>query len=44
MKIKSREEKQNAWLLIKERDEFVRAASDFSVVDEMPDSVAGLPP
>lgn len=43
VKIKSREEKQNAWLLIKERDEFVRPASEFSVVDEMPDSVAGLP-
>ncbi|CAN7384702.1 DNA ligase D [Variovorax sp. LjRoot178] len=43
VKIKSREEKQNAWLLIKERDQFVRPASEFSVVDEMPDSVAGLP-
>ena len=30
------------WLLIKERDEFVRPASEFSVVDEMPDSVKDL--
>jgi bifunctional non-homologous end joining protein LigD len=27
------------WLLIKERDEFARPAAEFSVVDEMPDSV-----
>src|SRR3569623_2630052 len=30
------------WLLIKEGDEFVRPASEFSVVDEMPDSVKEL--
>src|SRR3569623_2015328 len=30
------------WLLIKERDEFVRPASEFSVVAEMPDSVKDL--
>lgn len=30
------------WLLIKEKDEHVRPASEFSVVDEMPDSVASL--
>jgi bifunctional non-homologous end joining protein LigD len=36
-------EKQPAWLLIKEHDEFERAAADFSVVDAMPDSVAELP-
>ena len=30
------------WLLIKERDEFVRDATQFSVVDEMPDSVQAL--
>ena len=34
---------QEAWLLIKERDEHVRPAADFSVVDEMPDSVKSLP-
>ena len=36
-------ERQEAWLLIKERDDHVRTASDFSVVDEMPDSVKSLP-
>jgi bifunctional non-homologous end joining protein LigD len=34
------EEKQETWLLIKEKDEYARPASEFSVVDEMPDSVA----
>ncbi|WON73374.1 DNA ligase D [Nitrosospira sp. Is2] len=37
------EKKQEAWLLIKEKDEYARPASKFSVVDEMPDSVAMLP-
>ena len=37
------EEKQEAWLLIKEKDEYTRPKSEFSVVDEMPDSVAALP-
>ncbi|MGE4338497.1 MAG: DNA ligase D, partial [Pigmentiphaga sp.] len=37
-------EKQPPWLLIKERDAFERPAAEFSVVDEMPDSVAALPP
>ncbi|WP_235835228.1 DNA ligase D [Piscinibacter terrae] len=32
-------EKQEPWLLIKERDDAARPASEFSVVDEMPDSV-----
>jgi bifunctional non-homologous end joining protein LigD len=36
-------ERQEAWLLIKERDEHVRTAAEFSVVDEMPDSVKALP-
>ena len=35
-------ERQEAWLLIKERDEHMRPAAGFSVVDEMPDSVAAL--
>lgn len=35
-------ERQDAWLLIKEKDEFVRPAAEFSVIDEMPDSVKGL--
>lgn len=30
------------WLLIKERDAFARSATEFSVVDEMPDSVQKL--
>jgi len=29
----------NAWLLIKERDEFARPAAEFNVVDALPDSV-----
>jgi bifunctional non-homologous end joining protein LigD len=36
-------ERQEAWLLIKERDGHARPASDYSVVDEMPDSVKSLP-
>jgi bifunctional non-homologous end joining protein LigD len=44
VRIRGKDEKQDAWLLLKERDAFVRPASEFSVVDEMPDSVAGLPP
>ncbi|MDR6536576.1 DNA ligase D [Variovorax soli] len=35
--------KQDAWLLIKERDAYERPSSAFSVVDEFPDSVASLP-
>jgi bifunctional non-homologous end joining protein LigD len=35
--------KQEPWLLIKEKDDFVRPAEEFSVVDEMPDSVRDLP-
>ena len=33
------EDRQQAWLLIKEKDEHVRPAAEFNVVDEMPDSV-----
>jgi len=36
------EGKQDPWLLIKEKDKFVRPASEYSVVDEMPDSVKQL--
>ena len=32
-------EKQEAWLLIKEKDEHARPASEFSVVEALPDSV-----
>ena len=35
-------ERQEAWLLIKERDEHAQAATAFSVVDAMPDSVKSL--
>ncbi|SAI59710.1 ATP-dependent DNA-ligase [Bordetella ansorpii] len=37
-----RDEKKPTWLLIKDRDEFARDEGDFSVVDEMPDSVVPL--
>lgn len=35
-------DKQPAWLLIKDRDDHARAEREFSVVDEMPDSVVPL--
>ncbi|MHA4871013.1 DNA ligase D [Duganella sp. PWIR1] len=43
VRMKGKGEKQEPWLLIKENDEYVRPASEFSVVDEMPDSVKALP-
>ncbi|MES2979929.1 MAG: DNA ligase D [Pseudomonadota bacterium] len=42
VRMKGRGEKQVPWLLIKEKDSFARPAGDFSVVDEMPDSVKAL--
>lgn len=39
VRMKGKGERQSPWLLIKEKDEFVRPAAEFSVVDEMPDSV-----
>jgi len=36
------DQRQDPWLLIKEKDEFALPASEFSVVDEMPDSVKRL--
>jgi bifunctional non-homologous end joining protein LigD len=39
VRIKGKGEKQPPWLLIKEKDEFVRQSADVSVVDEMPESV-----
>jgi len=42
IRMKDKGEKQPPWLLIKEKDEYVRPASEFSVVDEMPDSVKSL--
>ncbi len=43
VRMKNKEErKQEPWLLIKEKDEYVRSSSEYSVVDELSDSVAGL--
>ncbi len=43
VRMKNMEEKrQEPWLLIKEKDEYVRSSSEYSVVDEMPDSVPKL--
>ena len=42
VRMKGKGEKQEPWLLIKERDAYVRPAAEFSVVDEMPDSVKAL--
>lgn len=42
VRMKDRGEKQPAWLLIKEKDDDARPADEFSVVDEMPDSVKAL--
>ena len=42
VRMKGQGEKKEPWLLIKEKDEFVRPAAEFSVVDEMPDSVAKI--
>jgi bifunctional non-homologous end joining protein LigD len=36
------DKKQEPWLLIKDRDSYVRPATEYSVVDEMPDSVKQL--
>jgi len=43
VRMKGRGEKQEAWLLIKEKDEYARPAQEFSLIDEMPDSVKALP-
>ena len=42
VRMRTRNEKQDAWLLIKEHDDWAKPASEFSVVDELPDSVARL--
>lgn len=39
VRMKTHEEKRETWLLIKDRDDAARAAAEFSVVDELPDSV-----
>ena len=43
VRMKRSGEKQEPWLLIKEKDEFTKPAAEFSVVDELPDSVKALP-
>ncbi|MFD2367178.1 DNA ligase D [Pseudoduganella sp. GCM10020061] len=43
VRMKGKGERQEPWLLIKEKDDFTRPAAEYSVVDEMPDSVAALP-
>ncbi len=43
VRMKGRGEKQEPWLLIKEKDDYARPADAFSLVDEMPDSVKDLP-
>jgi bifunctional non-homologous end joining protein LigD len=43
MKGRAQHGREEPWLLIKERDQFARPSTEFSVVDEMPDSVNTLP-
>ena len=43
IRMKGKSEKQDPWLLIKEKDSYARPASEFSVVDEMPNSVLTRP-
>jgi bifunctional non-homologous end joining protein LigD len=43
VRMKPNGEKQQPWLLIKEKDEYTRPAAEFSVIDEFPDSVKDLP-
>ncbi|MGS5087880.1 DNA ligase D [Hydrogenophaga sp. A37] len=42
VRMKGKDEKRPAWLLIKEKDPHARASAEFSVVDELPDSVKSL--
>jgi len=42
VRMKGKGEKQPPWLLIKEKDAFVRTTAEYSVVDEMPDSVKAV--
>lgn len=37
------EQRQTAWLLIKEHDDYARSEEDFDVVEQMPDSVLAAP-
>jgi len=42
IRMQGKGEKKQPWLLVKAKDEFARATTEFSVVDEMPDSVSQL--
>ncbi|XLZ71839.1 DNA ligase D [Massilia sp. SR12] len=42
VRMRGKGEAKEPWLLIKEKDQYVRPADEFSVVDEMPDSVTHL--
>ena len=44
VRMRNRSSRQDSWLLIKENDDFARSETEFSVTDEMPASVANLPP
>lgn len=44
VRMKDKGEKQPAWLLIKEKDSHARASAEYSVVDELPESVKSLGP
>lgn len=44
VRMRGKGEDKEPWLLIKEKDHYVRPAEEFSVVDEMPDSVKQLGP
>ncbi len=43
VRMKGKGEKQEPWLLIKEKDALAKSSDEFSVVDESPDSVSNLP-
>lgn len=40
VRIKAKSEKQEPWLLIKEKDSLAKSSEEFSIVDEYPDSVS----
>lgn len=44
IRMKTKADKKEAWLLIKEKDGHARPAEEYSVVDALPDSVASQPP
>lgn len=43
VRIKGKSEKQQPWLLIKEKDSFTRSNLEYSVVDALPDSIKSFP-